>query len=130
MFCKQFDRETLKRELNTNDYRIITSTSHILKILVAWFMQLKLLSQFSLTRDILYDWTLLFFFSFLLQRSYSEHLTIRSRVRRDQIIEHDFISRRIFPHVIIKVFSHEPFFRRCYIEVRIYSFIHSIRDFT
>jgi hypothetical protein len=44
MFCRQFDRETLKRELNTNDYRIITSTSRTLRILVAWFMQLNLLS--------------------------------------------------------------------------------------
>jgi hypothetical protein len=126
MFCKQFDRETLKRELNINDYRIITSISRILKILIAWFMQFKLLSQFSLTRDILYDWILLFFFSFLLQRLYNEHLMIRSRVRRGQIIKHDFISRRIFSHVIIKVFSHESFFREYHIEVRIYSFIHSL----
>jgi hypothetical protein len=55
MFCRQFDRETLKRELNTNDYRVITSTPRTLRILVAWFMQLNLLSQFSLARDILYE---------------------------------------------------------------------------
>jgi hypothetical protein len=55
MFCNQFDRETLKRELNINDYKVITSTSRTLRTLVSWFMQLKLLSQFSLTRDMLYD---------------------------------------------------------------------------
>jgi hypothetical protein len=84
IFCRQFDRETLKRELNTNDYRIITSTSRILKILVAWFMQLNLLSQFSLIRNILYEWSNSFFSLFFLLNDHTvEHLTIRLRIRRD-----------------------------------------------
>jgi hypothetical protein len=66
MFYKQFDRETLKRELNIYDYRIITSSSRTLKILVAWFMQLNLLSQFSLTKNILYEWSSSFFSLFFL----------------------------------------------------------------
>jgi hypothetical protein len=97
MFCRQFDRETLKRELNTNDYKIITSTSRTLRILVAWFMQLNLLSQFSLTRNILYEWSSSFFsLFFLLNDHIVEHLIVRLRIKRDQIIKHDFILRRIF----------------------------------
>ncbi len=56
MFCSlMYDRNQLFKNVNINDYHVMTHSSKKLKTIVKWLMQHDLLSQFSLIVELLYE---------------------------------------------------------------------------